>query len=1097
MTYPSYKAGDVIALPQIEKRLRGSTGYTIHVLSAAQDKVIKVVKEQKVSARRSEVVLELDDGQIIVTSQRAKLERPANAHGVLRLFENGEVHWLSHRLTDDFEQRVERDGWKRVGAAISGSWSGAFSFTAETNDETAKELTAGLRPAQIGALHAIGSHWSLYSQPATIVMPTGTGKTETMLSVLAAYRPGVILVVVPSEILREQTAHKFSTFGLLRALGVLRSDVPNPIVGVLQRRPKKAADLELFERCNVVLATMSAIAEGTAKKLIPRVAAAVGTLIVDEAHHVPAKGWSEFRSKFTDRRVLQFTATPYRRDGKLVDGKVIYEYPLHLAQNDGYFKPIKFEPIYELDQDDADDAIAGAAVAALRRDLKDGLDHLVMARCDKIERAKEILGYYKRHAGDLKPVLVHSKSADASAALAGLQKRNSRIVVAVNMLGEGFDLPQLKIAAVHDTHKSLAVLLQFTGRFTRTEGDNIGDATVIANIADPNVSSALERLYSEDADWNQLLSEFSSQAAKSHAELMDFLNTSERVVEPEDANTIDISHHLLRPMFSTVMYECETFKPKAFFKGMPKESVVHRVWLHAASNTTYFVTRTEPPLKWTKAREVRDREWHLFVLHHDPSQKLLFVSSSDTSSTHNSIAEATGATKLIAGDVIFRSLGRIHRLIFQNVGVRKYGRRNLRFAMYTGANVAEALSLSEKGGSVKSNVSGTGWEEGEFITIGCSYKGRVWTREPGSIPSLNRWCEAVGAKILDASIDTKDIIKNVLIPKEVTELPNKPILSVEWPVEILGQNEERVVLRRGPDELPILLFDLELLCADPTKSQVKLVVRSAAGDEWADLTFTVGGDNGYSVSDSTANPAKIQIGNIEMALAEYLTSYPPYLRFVDLTELDGNILFESDKVVQTEFPADRFEVWDWQGTDIRKESLWKDGAERHDSIQWKAARHYLDANCDVVFDDDTKGEAGDLVCLKEETDYIRLTLVHCKFTRGNTAGERIKDVQEVCAQAVRSAKWKGQFRDLCKHVIGREKRLAIPARATRFLRGDSSAMNRLAKASRFKEVRLEVVIVQPGLSKNDHTTEQAIVLGAADSYLKQTVDVELDLITSV
>ena len=82
------------------------------------------------------------------------------------------------------------------------------------------------------------------------------------------------------------------------------------------------------------------------------------------------------------------------------------------------------------------------------------------------------------------------------------------------MLGEGFDLPQLKIAAVHDTHKGLSVLLQFTGRFTRTSGKSVGDATVVANIADMRVSDALERLYSEDADWNRPLSEFSSQAVE-------------------------------------------------------------------------------------------------------------------------------------------------------------------------------------------------------------------------------------------------------------------------------------------------------------------------------------------------------------------------------------------------------------------------------------------------------------------------------------------------------------------------------------------------------------------------------------------------------
>jgi superfamily II DNA or RNA helicase len=47
--------------------------------------------------------------------------------------------------------------------------------------------------------------------------------------------------------------------------------------------------------------------------------------------------------------VLQLTATPFRRDGKLVDGKVIYSYPLQLAQRDGYFEKIVFEPVYEIE----------------------------------------------------------------------------------------------------------------------------------------------------------------------------------------------------------------------------------------------------------------------------------------------------------------------------------------------------------------------------------------------------------------------------------------------------------------------------------------------------------------------------------------------------------------------------------------------------------------------------------------------------------------------------------------------------------------------------------------------------------------------------
>ena len=49
-----------------------------------------------------------------------------------------------------------------------------------------------------------------------------------------------------------------------------------------------------------------------------------------------------------------------------------------------------------------------------------------------------------------------------------MRKGESRIVICVNMLGEGFDLPELKIVALHDLHKSLPILLQFAGRFSRT-----------------------------------------------------------------------------------------------------------------------------------------------------------------------------------------------------------------------------------------------------------------------------------------------------------------------------------------------------------------------------------------------------------------------------------------------------------------------------------------------------------------------------------------------------------------------------------------------------------------------------------------------------
>jgi superfamily II DNA or RNA helicase len=550
----------------------------------------------------------------------------------------------------------------------------------EENDGEGNAIVPGLRPPQIGALHAIGAHWSLEHEPATIVMPTGTGKTETMLAALVALVRGPLLVVVPSDALRHQTVRKFETLGLLRELGVIPADAPNPIVGIIDRRPRNVDDLDIFDRCNVIVSTLSAIGQGTAVELGARIASKVTTLIVDEAHHIAAGTWSTFREHFNKRRVLQFTATPYRRDGQLVDGRVIYSYPLHRAQADGYFKPIDFKPIYEFDEASADRAIAETAIGQLKEDLTDGWNHAIMARCDSIARAEEVHAIYTELAPEYEPALVHSDTAHAGDIVDKVRRGESRIVVCVNMLGEGFDLPRLKIAAIHDTHKSLAVLLQFTGRFTRSAGNDIGNATVIANINHDDVHAALERLYSEDADWNQLLSEYSSNAVREHTELVDFLRESVRLGEDRDNESIPISHSLLRPKFSAGVFRCRNFRPRRFHEALGRHVQVHAAWLHEESNTLYFVTRTEPPVTWTRSKQLRDLQWDLFVLHYDAAQQLLYIHSSDKSTMHEKLATAVGDgdSQLVWGDTVFRVLGRITRLVFQQVGVRKIGRRNLR-----------------------------------------------------------------------------------------------------------------------------------------------------------------------------------------------------------------------------------------------------------------------------------------------------------------------------------------------------------------------------------------------------------------------------------
>lgn len=270
-------------------------------------------------------------------------------------------------------------------------WRGSFSYIAEDQDRGVK----GLRSPQIGALHMILGHWTTTDSAATIVMPTGTGKTETMLSVLISAACSRLLVLVPTDPLRTQIAAKFLSLGLLKDIGVVRGSALYPVVGTLKHGLTCVEDTDtFFERCNVIVTTAQLVGRSSIA-IQERMAHHCPYLFIDEAHHVAAETWHAFKERFAHRRIVQFTATPFRNDRKLLGGKIIYNFRLRQALAQGYFKPIRYDPVIELDQASADAAIAKKAVTQLRADRDKDYDHILMARVDSVARASEVFKLYR------------------------------------------------------------------------------------------------------------------------------------------------------------------------------------------------------------------------------------------------------------------------------------------------------------------------------------------------------------------------------------------------------------------------------------------------------------------------------------------------------------------------------------------------------------------------------------------------------------------------------------------------------------------------------------------------------------------------------
>lgn len=207
-------------------------------------------------------------------------------------------YWLKHPAFVSYTPEV-----------IINSWKGNFNFVKEDEANNIK----GLRPPQMGALFSILAHIQNPEDKAIIVMPTGTGKTETMLSTLIANECKKLLVSVPSDSLRSQIGYKFITLGLLKEFGIAGEDCLYPIVGILRSGIRDNQVLKDFiSNCNVVVSTMDLLVNfNNEERIILR--DSFSHFFVDEAHHSEASTWKELISKFEKEKVFLFTATPYRK----------------------------------------------------------------------------------------------------------------------------------------------------------------------------------------------------------------------------------------------------------------------------------------------------------------------------------------------------------------------------------------------------------------------------------------------------------------------------------------------------------------------------------------------------------------------------------------------------------------------------------------------------------------------------------------------------------------------------------------------------------------------------------------------------------------
>jgi superfamily II DNA or RNA helicase len=949
----------------------------------------------------------------------------------------------------------------------------------------------GLRVPQRGAVHAMLGYWTTgRAAPATIVMPTGTGKTETMIALLVAERISRLLVLVPSDALREQVVTKFEQLGVLQQLGIIAPTALRPAVGRLDHSfTSVELAAEFAEACNVIVATPNVL-KACGPEALEAITSACSHLFVDEAHHVAATTWSEVRERFSDKPVTQFTATPFREDGRHLGGQLVYAFPLRKAQEQGYFSRINYTSV--IDFNDIDRSVATAAIAQLRKDIEAGHDHIMMARAETIPRVQELLPLYQELAPDLNPVIINSRMSkrNQKASHAALADRSSRIVICVNMLGEGFDFPSLKVAAVHDPKKSLGITLQFIGRFTRTSiHDQLGEASAFVARRDVAADRQLRTLYAENSDWNFVLRDLTEAAVAEQQEVSDFEDGFTSL--PEEINL-----RSLLPKMSTVVYRTpsSSWDPQAVVDYFGEENLLtYPIGLNGAAGVAWCVIEHHDNVRWGDVRSVEEVSYELFVLYFDSTRRLLYINSSENSSVFEELAEAVAGEGVIrfTGSTVYRVMGDIRLLTPTTVGVLDIHSQFRRFSMHVGSDVTEGFSLVEAQSKVQTNISGNGYRGGDRVNISASLKGRIWSHAAAnSLKHWCEWCDEVGTRLLDDSISIEDIIGNFLIPTEITERPSAVLLGLEWPWDVYLMNLDR--LKLSHDGRQYSLVDVDLRPADEaTSGPLRFKVRTQA---WR-VTYEADYVNGrltFRCSGPTEVEFKTARG-VPRPLTEWFNEVGLTFLLSDDQLIDQQGLLYRQDCQREPYPRERLTVLDWTDVDHRVESQ---GPEQNpSSIQaYSIARLRSEGVWDVILDDDGSGEIADIVALRMEDGGLVIKLVHCKYSHGDSPGRRLEDLYEVCGQANRSASWRVTdtltfFRYLDRRARLRQQRTGVSP----FTVGDGRAFYSLQERATIAKRRLEVVIAQPGLSAAAASAGQLSLLASSEAYLRNKANAPLEV----
>jgi hypothetical protein len=213
----------------------------------------------------------------------------------------------------------------------------------------------------------------------------------------------------------------------------------------------------------------------------------------------------------------------------------------------------------------------------------------------------------------------------------------------------------------------------------------------------------------------------------------------------------------------------------------------------------------------------------------------------------------------------------------------------------------------------------------------------VWSyQQARSLKHWVDWCDHIGAKLSDQTISIDEVMGSFIRPLELTERPALVALGVEWPAEFwLSTSEDLQVVRDGQG---VPLLDAELRVTDFSRSgPFKFEVRTR---EWS-VAYEAHVEREQLVYRAIGTEAVLQRPRAGATpLSAYFEANGPLILLEEEAMIIPPAILLKPDSSSPPFDANKLEVLDWDGTNIRKESQ---GTDRDPtSIQARAIQHVID-----------------------------------------------------------------------------------------------------------------------------------------------------------